>query len=465
MCLSLISSPATVEKDAVRAMHKIHRLIAELLMLLALAMLTGCGDLEPSRSGVATRMPSPLLFESAPPTPPSPPTEIAPPTPTPRPSEIATLAPTPSSTATPSPALTPQPYPTPEWTPYADTPFTVAFLRHGGQLWLSEVGGRGEWALTNGGTEWGVYEFAISPDGQTIAFLTRSEGKNTCVRLVNVQDGTARVLAGRDDPYQEFNVTWWDATHVAFQIGGKPVEEYEGDTSVWGEIQPYTLVVVDVETGERTIESASSILHPSPDRRYAVSGHVGSVRPDLLPYQLYDRETNERWQITEEGEFTKFLAWSPDSRLMLFGKTRDDVVVGSLFVVDVETRTRWVITPQDKVGHSGAWSPDSQTIAYSQCDPPSTACTNPELWLTSPDGTDRRPIPMEEYMNRGGDLTDNTIVFVYRIAWTFDGSRLVFKADNTIPGPENIWSVRVDGTDLRPIAYTNKGAAWALPLP
>jgi hypothetical protein len=68
-------------------------------------------------------------------------------------------------------------------------------------------------------------------------------------------------------------------------------------------------------------------------------------------------------------------------------------------------------------------------------------------------------------MNRGGDLTDNTIVFVYRIAWTFDGSRLVFKADNTIPGPENIWTVRVDGTDLRPIAYTNKGAAWALPLP
>lgn len=110
-----------------------------------------------------------------------------------------------------------------------------------------------------------------------------------------------------------------------------------------------------------------------------------------------------------------------------------------LLVVDAETRERRVITPEDKVAYalSAAWSPDGQTIVYMQCDPPTTGCGNPGLWLTSPDGANRRRIPMEESIH------------CTQISWTPDGSRLVFETTRE----PSIWSVRLDGADLRPIAH------------
>jgi len=96
---------------------------------------------------------------------------------------------------------------------------------------------------------------------------------------------------------------------------------------------------------------------------------------------------------------------------------------------------------------SAAWSPDGQTIAYMQCDPLRTGCGNPELWLTSPDGTNRRQIPMEESIH------------CTQLSWTPDGSRLVFETTRE----PSIWSVRLDGTDLRPIADGHK--VQVLPAP
>ena len=179
------------------------------------------------------------------------------------------------------------------------------------------------------------------------------------------------------------------------------------------------------------METFSTFQYPSPDGRYVLSE---------MPYQLYDRETGERWTVVAEDEQASFLRWSPDGRLMLFNLTYEleesgvsDLKV--LLVVDAETRARWVVTPEDKVALHAAWSPDGQTIAYLQCDPPTTGCGNPELWLTSPDGTSRHRIPMEP-------------IHCSRIAWTPDGTHLVLET-NREPA---IWSVRVDGSDLHPIA-------------
>ncbi len=190
-----------------------------------------------------------------------------------------------------------------------------------------------------------------------------------------------------------------------------------------------SLVLVDLETGESTVEPFSTFQYPSPDGRYVLS-------VSELPYQLYDRETGEQWEINERAVF---LSWSPGSRWMLFNLTYEREVLDVLLVVNAETRARWVITPEGKTvdGSCTAWSPDGRTIAYRQCDIPTTACMNSELWLTSPDGTNRRRIPMDESLH------------FEQISWTPDGSRLVFE---TLREPR-IWSAWVDGTDLRPIAH------------
>jgi WD40 repeat protein len=437
-------------------MNRIRNSIPALLGLLVLAALTGCSVPEPILTNIPTQAPTTQPAETDTPTPTQQPIETDKPTPLP------TVIPQPTAMSSPFPE--PQPYPTPEWTPYEDEPFTIVFQRDG-EIWLSEIGGRGEWALTRERPEWGAGEFAVSPDGQTIAFVAGDEEMSTCIKLVSIKDGTTRVLAGKDDPYREFNVMWWDATHVAFQILNDPVPGYEEDPTIWDEIQPFTLVIVDVETGKLVLEpvSSNSILYLSSNARYVLSERF-STSWERLPYQLEDRETREQWTVTGEGEPASFLSWSPDSRFILFGPSRETDDYAVLFTVDVETLARQVVTPEDKAGQWGAWSPDGQTIAYLQCDLPVSACDNAELWLMNPDGANRRPIPMGDSINRGPVLEDNKILAIEQLSWISDGSRLLFEAHNTFYQlHENIWSVRLDGTDLRPIADTN--ASWEKPLP
>jgi predicted small lipoprotein YifL len=409
------------------------RVISIVVGVLALIALAGCSG------------PGPVYGGSPAETPTAPPSALDTPTPIPTLLPTATLAPTAALTVVP----TPQPYPTPVGPPYTDAPFTIVFQR-GGELWMNEVGGRGEWQLTHEGPEWatGMGEFAISPDRQNIAFVAgRTVTESLCVKLVRVEDGATRVLAGEDDPYEEFNVMWWDATHVAFQISPFLVPGHANDSSVWEEIQPYALVIVDIETGERVTEAMSSILYLSPNGRYALSGHPGDVRPESLPYQLQDRETGEQWAVTEDNEATKFLSWSPDSRWMLFGLSREGEGPDTLLVVDVEAHTRRVLTPAGKTVCIAAWSPDSRSIAYPQCGLYDCGGPNCELWLTAPDGSNQRTIP--------ASISD---FYIERMAWTPDGSRLVLNNwfDN------HVWSVRVDGTDLRLIAG---GQRWFQVLP
>lgn len=405
-----------------------------LTLVIGLASLAGCGGPGPTPNESPVQTPTTG-------------TSTPPPSPTPMPSPTESPIP---------PTATPRTFSIPEGPPYEGEPFAIVFQRDG-ELWMSEVGGRGEWQLTHEGPAWAPWTFAISPDGQYIAFITwdqtasRPWCQNQYIELVRVRDGSTQALTSPDDPYDEFNLAWWDTRRVTFQV--RPREGFP-DT----ELQPYTIVVADVETGERTFEPASASQSRSPDGRYVLVGDLMTVRPTAEPYWLYDRETGEQWMVAGENEETKFLGWSPDGRWMLFGLSEGEGV-GALFVVGTETRARLTITPPDKIAPLGtAWSPDSQTIAYIQCDPPASGCQHRELWLTSPDGSNRRQIPV--------GIPD---FFTERIFWTPDGSQLVFAERLHNPLPETnyyyIWSMRVDGTDLRPIAIGHQNEFQVSPLP
>ena len=421
-------------------MNHMRHLISALLGLLALATLAiGCGSPEPAHTV------SPVQTPTTRPTEPASPTPTPLPTATPEPSEAPPPTAAPEPTATPQATAIPslQPYPVPEWTPYVDERYTVVYMWCG-ELWASEVGGRGEWQLTHedmGTSErpcLGVGSFAVSPDGQSIAYLG-SDGDDTVVKVMDIREGTTRVVGSTSPPFSVFpwffqQLAWWDDTHIAYYLFEPPTREAFDAT---GELK--SLELVNLETGETTTGAVSTLQYPSPDGRYVLSGHnFRGLDPHYQPYQLDDRETGERWTVTDAEVPARFLGWSPHGRLMLFDLNYERDVLDILVVVDAKTRMRQVITPEGKTTYPDAvaWSPDGQTIAYPQCDPPTTACMNPEVWLSSPDGANRRRIPMEESMH------------TYRIAWAPDGSRLVFETTRQ----PHIWSVRVDGTDLRPIA-------------
>ena len=146
----------------------------------------------------------------------------------------------PSSLATPTVMPTETPLPTPTHTvriaqlntyaisvthanrdlsPYADTPFTLLFIRDG-NLWLSEIGGSGERQLTHEPADWPVTEYAIAPSCDRVAYVPYKgpPEANALIKQVVLPSGDVSVLTGEEDAYIEYGVGWVDDGHLTFVL-------------------------------------------------------------------------------------------------------------------------------------------------------------------------------------------------------------------------------------------------------
>jgi len=328
----------------------------------------------------------------------------------------------------------------PTYPPYVDEPFSVIFYR-GYNLWLSETGGSREWQLTNEGAEWPIRDFAVSPEGDKVAYTIYKgpPSGDALIKQVYIPTGSVSVLAGENDQCSEYDVKWLDATHIAFRISEFPVQEHE-DQSCWPESDPnryglevFDHILIDLATGERTFVPESLGFSQSPNGRYWLTGSCYYVYECPLEYVLHDLETGEEWRVAESIGWGHFIGWSPDSRLMLFsayerGETSTPV---RLVAVDTATQQERLIISDDRDVRTASWSPSGQEIAFTEC-----KAEDCSLWLVGKDGNSLRQIPTE-VPHIGWSLD-----------WSPDGSRLVFTEEGDT---SSVWSVRLDGTDLRPI--------------
>jgi len=161
-------------------------------------------------------------------------------------------------------------------------------------------------------------------------------------------------------------------------------------------------------------------------------------------------------------------AWSPDSTRMSF--TRDSSGVGkfydhgdTIWIVDMEGRLESVdlMVPEFEDIGMPSWNPEGTQLAfwgYRRDDDDSTRGYN-EVWLTEVYTVDLETGEVR-CLTEGYELD-----FDYWAAWTPDGARIAFTAD------EALYTVLPDGTDLAQIAlfdqpmdgYTlyNSGFTWA----
>jgi hypothetical protein len=207
--------------------NKIRNLIPVLLGPIALAALVvACSGPATVHGDVPTQMPTLQL------------TNTDTPVPTSRPTEVATPTPIPATAEAPAPVSTVTPHPTLEWTAHEDELYTIVFQRCG-ELWLSEVSGQEERPLTNedmGTSErpcLGVGAFAVSPDGQSIAYIVRAEDNNDFVKVVDILDGSTRVVGSTSEPYSVFifqQPAWWNDAHIAYYVSEPPPTK-ENDTT------------------------------------------------------------------------------------------------------------------------------------------------------------------------------------------------------------------------------------------
>jgi hypothetical protein len=396
------------------------RLLVRCLLGIAAICLAGCVNQPTFQSPLV----SPLQLPSTVATPTAPLTEITP-TEAPRPTATFTVAPAPSLTPTP----------TATYPPYRDNPFTLVFIREG-NLWVSEIGGTGERQLTHEISDWPVVEYAIAPSCDRIAYIPYKgpPNANALIKAVRLPNDSPTVLAGENDPYIEYGVGWLDSDHLTLVVSEFAAPGYAKDPAIWEEIQPFHHIVLDLVTGKRTFIPESLHFSQSPNGRYWLTGSCGYVYECPLEYVLHDRSTAEQWRVAEDIGWGNFLGWSPDSQWMLFsaferGETASAV---RLILVDTTTRKAQPMTPADKHVSSASWSPNGQSIAFVQCDDGGCA-----PWILNSRSREVQKVSIE--------ITDAA----EDINWTPDSSRLIFtrKDDSSI-----IWSVKIDGTDLRPIA-------------
>ncbi len=144
--------------------------------------------------------------------------------------------------------------------------------------------------------------------------------------------------------------------------------------------------------------------------------------------------------------------WSPDGqRLVYTAMVNEDDLGGRIRVLEVSDPE----VEHDTVAELGLhpdWSPLGDLIVYTGAN---ETFDDYALWLVSPEGTDSRMFPLDEVPHPS------------QPSWSPDGSWIAFTSASgdfmsSVPAEweEDIWTVKVDGTEARRVVSTTGNDHW-----
>ncbi|MFC1878427.1 hypothetical protein ACFLZW_00800 [Chloroflexota bacterium] len=359
---------------------------------------------------------------------------------------------------TSTPAASPSPIPTISlssmvtYQPYNDQPFSAVCLRDG-NLWLMEIGTGVERQLTYLPKDWNIHDFDISPLGDRVAYIPyiNAAFKNALIRVVHLPSGRLGVITGLNDPAIEYGVRWLSEDQITYQL----YPSYAQGFSKQGPnhnlpheylSNPHRSIIMNLNSNELGLFPDYAMVYQSPDKRFRLACDISN--PPTCQYVLLDIGSSEQWPVAGNVNFGKFIGWSPDSQFMLFtSQLRFQSNPNQLLLIDTKSLLEITITDNLNRIMSASWSPDGEMIAYSFCNEYEEIC---EVWIVSKDGKVSQAIPSEYPLK------------AYELGWSPDGSRLIFKLGGFVE--KDFWSIRIDGTDLRPI-LTNVHACRVVTTP
>jgi Tol biopolymer transport system component len=208
------------------------------------------------------------------------------------------------------------------------------------------------------------YPFELSPDGQSMAYITDSDGR-AHVYMIDIAAGITRQLITIGDVYVE-SFSWSsDSQWLAVKAFASDPSSTQGDRALQllllnprtGEVQPLSLDG-DIQTYQWSPDShwiALTITNPP------------SLSSQSTKLSLLNTDTQETLPITERDRIES-VQWSPDGTQIAFISypvSKDDektIPVGPISITDL-TGTVRLLTP-DTVSQEFFWSPDSQWITY-----------------------------------------------------------------------------------------------------
>lgn len=334
-------------------------------------------------------------------------------------------------------------------------PFRVAPLR---VVWLAPADGNANLyvldlsqadatpvPITN--EPFGVYDYAISPDGTRIVYSVNREATNPerDLWLINA-DGTERTLLVRCDNEVCQAPTWSsDGALIAFErrplIAGA-IGRAPGPGRIW---------IYDVQA-----QQAAPL--------FADSQRLGSL-PRFAPAErwlaFYDPLQNAVAVLDLLGNAQRLLpsalgdsgAWSSDGRRLLYPDlvALDDGQFVQLLTFDLETETITPTLPLTRANlGSAAWSPLGDWIAFGYQPSPAGGIAGVQVWRARADGSAATPLTQDANYSYGA------------ISWSPDGVWIVaqrFYLPSIEARPE-VWLFRADGSERRLLAQNATQPAW-----
>lgn len=184
----------------------------------------------------------------------------------------------------------------------------------------------------------------------------------------------------------------------------------------------------------------------SPDgTRLAVETQRSSSEPTGIA--IVDVATGELHMITENpfGGDDAEPTWSPDGTRIAFGRSRGGQQFPStLFIVNVDASGLQRLTPRGVSAYRPNWSPDGTRIIFNSNDT-SDRLRMAEIYVVASDGNGLRRLTHEENAS------------AFRPTWSPDGEWILFTRF-AFPGQLtrsfDIYAMRLDGTDVRPVTST-----------
>ncbi len=292
----------------------------------------------------------------------------------------------------------------------------------------------------------GVYDFAISPDGRHIAYsVNRAEfDSERDLWLIN-HDGSERRLLVRCDNHVCQSPTWSsDGTIIAFQkqpliagtLGRSP-----GPGRIW-------LFYLDQQQAAPLFEDSQRIGSlPRFAPRAPVLAFYDGLRNVIQVVNLADGSTRELPSAMGDTG-----SWSPDSTQLVYPDllASDAGEFSHLLRADLANN---VITPLTKLGAYNAvgavWSPVGTWVAFGRQDYRS-GTRGAQVWLAAVEDDLLVPLTNDSGFNYGS------------LAWSPDGGRLVAQRfDLVTPNAKpEIWLLAADGRSQRLLATDAMLPAW-----
>ena len=235
-----------------------------------------------------------------------------------------------------------------------------------------------------------------SPDGESIAFLSKRLGKRN-IWIIRVQAGEARVLTAVKDSVGSFK---WspDGQSIAFTALDPLTSEEEKATKEKN----------DARVVDENIKMS---------RLYVISS-----RPTNGPPAEARLLTKGNYSVGNEGGRTgRAFDWSPDGKALVFSRTStprpDDWMSADLLLVDVASGTVKPLVQTRAAETLPCFSPDGRWIAYVASDNPPTWGGSGVIHVIPANGG--VPRSLTETFDRFGRYSD-------LIGWSADGSKLYY---------------------------------------